>query len=80
MARKATSLAQEAGSEQPYEEIVQLKMPLPDGKQRLTDVATAAKARNQLESQTGKSVVSGSNYLPPATTKAVKAVKAPKNP
>ena len=34
-------LAQEAGSEQPYEKIVQLKMPAPDGKQRLTDVATA---------------------------------------
>jgi DNA-damage-inducible protein D len=34
-------LAQEAGSEQPYEKIVQLKMPAADGKQRLTDVATA---------------------------------------
>ena len=34
-------LAQEAGSEQPYEKIVQLKMPAPDGKQRLTDVANA---------------------------------------
>ena len=34
-------LEQEAGSEQPYEKIVQLKMPAPDGKQRLTDVATA---------------------------------------
>jgi DNA-damage-inducible protein D len=33
-------LAQEAGSEQPYEEIVQLKLTAPDGKQRLTDVAT----------------------------------------
>jgi DNA-damage-inducible protein D len=31
----------EAGSEQPYAKIVQLKMPSPDGKQRLTDVATA---------------------------------------
>ena len=34
-------LAQEAGSEQPYEKIVQLKMPAPDGKQRDTDCATA---------------------------------------
>ena len=29
-------LAQEAGSEQPYEKIVQLKLTAPDGKQRLT--------------------------------------------
>lgn len=35
-------LAQEAGSEQPYEKIVQLKLPSPDGKQRLTDCASAA--------------------------------------
>ena len=34
-------LRQEAGSEQPYAEIVQLKLPASDGKQRLTDVATA---------------------------------------
>ena len=34
-------LVQEAGSDQPYEKIVQLKMPAPDGKQRDTDVATA---------------------------------------
>ena len=34
-------LAIEAGSEQPYEKIVRLKMMAPDGKQRLTDVATA---------------------------------------
>jgi hypothetical protein len=34
-------LAQEAGSEQPYEKIVQLKMPAPDGKKRDTDCATA---------------------------------------
>lgn len=34
-------LRREAGSEQPYAEIVQLKLPAPDGKQRLTDVATA---------------------------------------
>ena len=34
-------LAQESGTEQPYEKIVQLKMPAPDGKQRDTDVATA---------------------------------------
>ncbi len=34
-------LAQEAGAEQPYEKIVQLKLTSPDGKQRLTDVATA---------------------------------------
>ncbi|MEY4589963.1 MAG: hypothetical protein RL497_2039 [Pseudomonadota bacterium] len=34
-------LAQEAGSEQPYEKIVRLKMLATDGKQRLTDAATA---------------------------------------
>ncbi|MBP8287836.1 MAG: Bro-N domain-containing protein [Rhodoferax sp.] len=34
-------LAQEAGSEQPYEKIVQLKMTSPDGKKRETDCATA---------------------------------------
>ncbi len=39
----------------------------------------AAQARNQLESQTGKSVVTGANYLPPVAPKAVKAIKAPKN-
>ena len=33
----------------------------------------ARQARNQLESQTGKSVVSGSNYLPPTAKKALKA-------
>jgi DNA-damage-inducible protein D len=35
-------LAVEAGSEQTYEKIVQLKLPSPDGKQRLTDCASAA--------------------------------------
>nr|WP_295785191.1 Bro-N domain-containing protein [Rhodoferax sp.] len=34
-------LAQEAGSEQPYEKIVQLKMIAPDGKKRETDCASA---------------------------------------
>lgn len=34
-------LAQEAGSEQPYEEIVRLKLTAPDGKKRETDCATA---------------------------------------
>ena len=34
-------LAQEAGSEQPYEKIVQLKLTSPDGKKRETDCATA---------------------------------------
>ena len=34
-------LAQESGSEQPYEKIVQLKLTAPDGKQRDTDCATA---------------------------------------
>ena len=33
-------LAQEAGTEQPYEKIVQLKLTAPDGKQRQTDCAT----------------------------------------
>ena len=35
-------LAQEAGSSQPYEEIVQLKLTATDGKQRETDCAKAA--------------------------------------
>jgi DNA-damage-inducible protein D len=34
-------LAQESGSEQPYEKIVRLKLTAPDGKQRDTDCATA---------------------------------------
>lgn len=34
-------LAQEAGSEQPYEKIVRLKLTAPDGKNRETDCATA---------------------------------------
>jgi DNA-damage-inducible protein D len=38
----------------------------------------AAQARQQLESQTGKSVVTGANYLPPTPSKVVKAVKAAK--
>ena len=44
----------------------------------------ARQARNQLESQTGKSVVTGANYLPSVAPKAVnvvkgvKAIKAPK--
>jgi hypothetical protein len=38
----------------------------------------AAQARNQLESQTGKSVVTGANYLPPAAAQAVKAVQVVK--
>ena len=33
--------ASKAGLDQPYEKIVRLKMPAPDGKQRLTDAATA---------------------------------------
>ncbi len=40
----------------------------------------AAQARHQLESQTGKPVVTGSNYLPPAAAKAAKSVKAIKPP
>ena len=52
----------------------------------------ARQARNQLESQTGKSVVTGANYLSPVAPpvesaeqpvkviKAAKAVKAPKKP
>ncbi len=38
----------------------------------------ARQARNQLESQTGKSVVSGENYLPPAAKNIKKALKAPR--
>ena len=38
----------------------------------------ARQARNQLESQTGKSVVSGSNYLPPVAKNIKKALKAPR--
>ena len=33
----------------------------------------ARQARNQLESQTGKSVVTGGNYLPPTARKTLKA-------
>jgi hypothetical protein len=36
----------------------------------------ARQARNQLESQTGKAVVTDANYLPPVAAKLVKAVKA----
>ena len=36
----------------------------------------AAQARRQLEGQTGKSVVTGANYLPPVAPKTVKTVKA----
>jgi len=35
----------------------------------------ARQARRQLEGQTGKSVVTGANYLPPVAPKAVKAIK-----
>ena len=35
----------------------------------------ARQARNQLESQTGKSVVTGANSLPPASPKVAKEVK-----
>jgi DNA-damage-inducible protein D len=38
----------------------------------------ARQARNQLESQTGKSVVSGSNYLPPVVKNIKKTLKAPR--
>ena len=40
----------------------------------------AAQARHQLESQTGKSVVTGVNYLQPVAAKAVKTVKGIKLP
>ena len=40
----------------------------------------AAQARHQLESQTGKSVVTGANYLPPGAPKVSKSVKAIKPP
>ena len=38
----------------------------------------ARQARHQLENQTGKSVVTASNYLPPAAPVAKKAIKPPK--
>lgn len=38
----------------------------------------ARQARNQLESQTGKSVVTGANYLPPVAKNIKKALKAPR--
>ncbi len=38
----------------------------------------ARQARNQLENQTGKSVVTGANYLSSVAPKAVKAIKSPK--
>lgn len=40
----------------------------------------ARQARHQLESQTGKPVVTGANYLPPAASKLAKAIKAPRKP
>ncbi len=40
----------------------------------------AAQARQQLESQTGRSVVTGANYLPPTTQKAVTATQVRKPP
>ncbi len=40
----------------------------------------AAQARRQLENHTGKSVVTGSNYLAPAASTAVKAIKVSKPP
>ncbi len=40
----------------------------------------AARARNQLESQTGKSVVTGENYLPTSAKKALKPSAKPKLP
>lgn len=40
----------------------------------------AAQARHQLESQTGKSVVTGANYLAPSAPKPMKAVKGAKKP
>ena len=40
----------------------------------------ARQARHQLESQTGKPVVTGANYLPPAASKPAKAIKAPRKP
>ena len=40
----------------------------------------AAQARNQLESQTGQSVVTGANYLPPPAAKAIQAIKTVKPP
>ena len=46
-----------------------------------TGGSIAAKARNLLESQTGKSVITGANYLPqgaPKVVKVIKTIKAPK--
>jgi hypothetical protein len=46
-----------------------------------TGARIAAQARHQLESQTGKSVVTGTNYLPqgaPQMVKTIKAVKVPR--
>jgi prophage antirepressor-like protein len=40
----------------------------------------SAQARHQLESQTGKSVVTGANYLQPSAPKAAKTIKAVKPP
>jgi len=54
-----------------------LKMRATDGKQRSTDVVTAAKTgggiakkmRNELEEKTGRRVVGSDNYLPSASKK-----------
>ncbi len=40
----------------------------------------AAQARQQLENHTGKSVVTGSNYLAPVDSKTVKTIKVSKSP
>ena len=48
-------LAQESGTEQPYEEIVQFKLQAADGKQRETDCAKAEPIKLWLAKEAGRS-------------------------
>ncbi len=59
-------LAQEAGSGQPYEKIVRLKLTAPDGKQRDTDVANTETLFRIIQSiPSPKAEISPQNYLNP---------------
>lgn len=82
-------LAQEAGSEQPYEEIVRLKLTATDGKKRETDCAKAATLLRIVQSVPSPKaepiklwlakVVTGGNYVAPpdaVTNKALTPTKA----
>jgi hypothetical protein len=61
-------LSQEAGSEQPYEKIVRLKMLATDGKQRRTDAATAQTLEG-IERPLGEGSLSVGDRLSPTDIK-----------